>query len=104
MQTGMQVLMRVRRCAKAVAKEEAAAARARPPSTAAASPAMPTEMPALLGEWGCDDELWVAIRSKKKLMRFAECGREVDARRFIQKVRNLVRRRPSPPPRSSARR
>lgn len=64
----------------------AAAARARPPPTAAASP----EMPALLGEWGCDEELWVAIRSKEKLLRFARAGKEDSARLFIARVRKIV--------------
>lgn len=48
------------------------------------------EMPALLGEWGCDEELWGAIRSKGALLRLVDKGNEDYARRRIARMRELV--------------
>jgi hypothetical protein len=73
----------IERVRNSVANAQAAAARAQPHPTAAASP----EMPPLLAEWGCDEELWLATQSKSKLQRFAKDGDEQRARRLIAAVR-----------------
>ena len=48
------------------------------------------EMPAVLGKWGCDAELWSKIHNKQKLLKYASEGQEDKARRFIERVRNSV--------------
>jgi len=68
----------------------------------------PEEMPAVLGKWGCDAELWSKIQDKHKLLKYATEGQEGAARKFIKLVRRAVakaeaaparaRPPPSPPP------
>ena len=48
------------------------------------------EMPALLGEWGCDDELWKAVVSKSALIKLVEKGSEEYGRKRIARMRELV--------------
>ena len=46
------------------------------------------EMPAILAEWGCDDELWSKVRSKEALVKMADAGDETAARERIATLRN----------------
>ena len=47
---------------------------------------------ALLGEWGCDAELWKAVVSKSALIKLVEKGSEEYGRRWIARMR-VERRR-----------
>ena len=45
---------------------------------------------ALLGEWGCDAELWKAVVSKSALIKLVEKGSEEYGRKRIARMRELV--------------
>jgi len=51
---------------------------------------VPPELPAQLEAWGCDAELWDAIKSKGSLLKLVESGNEEYARRRIERMRELV--------------
>lgn len=46
------------------------------------------DMPAILGEWGCDAQLWAKVRSKKPLIEWARDGEEAKARERIDMLKN----------------
>lgn len=46
------------------------------------------EMPPILSEWGCDEQLWAKIRSKRILLEWARDGEEAKARERIELLRN----------------
>jgi len=48
------------------------------------------EMPAKLAEWGCDAELWGAIKSKGALLKLLDNGNEEYARKRLERMRELV--------------
>jgi hypothetical protein len=50
----------------------------------------PAEMPPKLAEWGCDVELWKAIKSKSSLLKLLDAGNEEYARKRIERMRELV--------------
>ena len=52
------------------------------------APSMDVAMPAVLANWGCDDELWSKIRSKNALLKLVEDGDEAGARERLDMLRN----------------
>jgi len=85
-----------------------------PEETAPAAPAVkaPAErynndgqpMPAVLAEWGCDDELWEKIQGAKGTLRkFARDGNELLARKRIESIRVLVAEEEADPEAAAAR-
>jgi len=62
------------------------------PPTRPKGPAQPApvEMPAQLAEWGCDAELWNAIKSKGSLLKLVDRGNEEYARKRLARMRELV--------------
>jgi len=46
------------------------------------------EMPARLADWGCDEELWAKVRSKRILIEWAQSGEEGKARERLEMLRN----------------
>jgi len=46
------------------------------------------EMPSVLKDWGCDEDLWGLVRSKQPLIKLAEEGNEAAARERIEMLRN----------------
>merc|ERR1719387_2619564 len=48
------------------------------------------EMPPILQEWGCDEELWASVRSKRTLIELANAGDEESAKGRIKMLRNIV--------------
>ena len=62
-------------------------------------------MPAELGEWGCDEELWSKIRGAKgSLRKLAREGNEGLARKRIQSIRTIVQEEEANPGAAEARR
>ena len=51
---------------------------------------VPAELPAQLAAWGCDLELWNAIKSKGSLLKLVESGNEEYARKRLDRMRELV--------------
>ena len=49
---------------------------------------MDVVMPAVLAEWGCDEELWGKVRAKQALVKLVEDGDEAGARARLDMVRN----------------
>ena len=59
-------------------------------ATKATKDYVPQELPAQLEAWGCDAELWGAVKSKGSLIKLVEAGNEEYARRRIERMRELV--------------
>lgn len=49
-------------------------------------------MPAVLAEWGCTEDLWAQIRSKRNLLEVARNGDEELGRQRITKLREVIER------------
>jgi len=63
------------------------------------------EMPAVLTEWGCDQQLWDSARAKSRLYNAASSGDEAEAKRLIEMIKLAVAKeavRPTLPPRATA--
>ena len=56
---------------------------------------VPVEMPPKLAEWGCDAELWNAIKSKRSLLKLMDSGNEEYARKRLERARTIQRRPPT---------
>jgi len=69
---------------EAAAKERLAMIRGAPSVTGADEGLV---MPDKLAEWGCDEELWAAVRSKAALVKLVEAGDEEQARQRLALVR-----------------
>ena len=56
------------------------------------------EMPAVLSEWGYDDEIWSQIRSKKILLEWARDGEEAKAKERLDIIRQMTSAEAAPMP------
>jgi len=63
------------------------------------------EMPAVLADWGCDQQLWDSLRSKKQLYDAASKADKIEGKRLIEKFKAAVAKgkaRPPKPPKAPA--
>jgi len=59
-------------------------------------------MPAVIGEWGCDEEMWGKIRSKRAILELARNGDEAEGRRRIERMREIITQEADAPAEPSA--
>lgn len=55
----------------------------------------PPAMPALAGEWGCDEATWSAVKNKRSLIKIVETG---DADHFKKRLASIKELIANPPP------